>query len=235
MTLMRRVAMRISGVVVHYASAGCKEWAEGLAREVEFIESDWSALWWAVGSMRVLLDRREATVGSLREAAAKARQFSKSLRNGGFASGRILAAAFISFEIYYTLSFLDARNVQQRVWCGVVILTAIYLEIFMARNVRRRLLALVPPSDDDAVAWALYYKAELEYLCSRDLLMGSFIPLILLNTSVLLGERVGIRVNPIVGMSVQLIFVCLTLVLFWKRRQYQGQITALDAILQELS
>jgi hypothetical protein len=52
---------------------------------------------------------------------------------------------------------------------------------------------------------------------------------------VLLGERVGIRVNPIVGMSVQLIFVCLTLVLFWKRRQYQGQIAVLDAILQELS
>jgi len=50
--------MAISERVARWASPGCKDWAEGLAREVEFIENDWRALGWAIGSMRVLLDRR---------------------------------------------------------------------------------------------------------------------------------------------------------------------------------
>ena len=55
MTLVRRVAGKISRAVVRYASPGCKEWAEGLAREAEFVQGDWAALWWALGSTKVLL------------------------------------------------------------------------------------------------------------------------------------------------------------------------------------
>ena len=79
MTLVRRVAMKISGGVVRYASPGCKEWAEGLAREAEFIEGDWAALGWALGSARVLLDRRGAPMTSLADVAARGRRFSESL------------------------------------------------------------------------------------------------------------------------------------------------------------
>jgi hypothetical protein len=58
MSPIRRLAVRILGVVVRWASPGCKEWAEGLAREVEFIGGDWRALGWALGSVRVVLDPR---------------------------------------------------------------------------------------------------------------------------------------------------------------------------------
>lgn len=44
MTLIRKLAIKISNEVVIWASPGSKEWAEGLAREVTFIESDWAAL-----------------------------------------------------------------------------------------------------------------------------------------------------------------------------------------------
>jgi hypothetical protein len=233
MTVVRRSAMGIAAFVVRYAAPGCRDWAEGLAREVEFIEGDWAAFWWSLGSMRVLLDRREATVSSLNEAAAQARQFSQALRNGGFANGRMFATAFTTLEIFYALNFLNARNIQQRIWCGVVVLTAIYIEISMERNIRRRRLALVPPNDDDAVAWVLYYKSELEYRCSYDFSIRSFIPLFLLNASALLAERVGVRGNPVVGMLVELIFVCLTLFFLWKRQQFQRQIEALEVILRE--
>jgi hypothetical protein len=63
-TALRYLAARISGLVVRWAAPGCKEWAEGLAREVEFIESDWRALAWAIGSTRVLLDRKTSSLGS---------------------------------------------------------------------------------------------------------------------------------------------------------------------------
>jgi hypothetical protein len=72
MTLLRGLALKISNAVVKYASSGCREWAEGVAREVEFVQGDWAALGWAIGSMRLLLDRREATVCSMGEAVARA-------------------------------------------------------------------------------------------------------------------------------------------------------------------
>ncbi|AEU38980.1 hypothetical protein [Granulicella mallensis] len=64
MTLIRKWALKVSSAVVRYASPGCKEWAEGLAREVDFIEGDWAALSWAIGSTRVLLDRRQGSAGA---------------------------------------------------------------------------------------------------------------------------------------------------------------------------
>jgi hypothetical protein len=91
MTLVRRVAMKISGGVVRYASPGCKEWGEGLAREVEFIEGDWAALRWAIGSTRVLLDRRGAPMTSLADVAARGCRFSESLNKGGFSVMFIMA------------------------------------------------------------------------------------------------------------------------------------------------
>jgi hypothetical protein len=62
MTLVRRAAEKISRFVVRHASTGCVEWAEGLAREADFIQSDWAALLWSLGSLRVLLDRRPAPI-----------------------------------------------------------------------------------------------------------------------------------------------------------------------------
>jgi hypothetical protein len=58
MTLIRKGALKVSSAVVRYASPGCKEWAEGLAREIDFIAGDWAALSWAMGSTRVLLNRQ---------------------------------------------------------------------------------------------------------------------------------------------------------------------------------
>jgi hypothetical protein len=61
MTFLRKRALGISSWVTRWSSPGCREWAEGLEREGAFIESDWRALAWAIGSTRVLLDRRPAS------------------------------------------------------------------------------------------------------------------------------------------------------------------------------
>jgi hypothetical protein len=65
MTFIRRKALEISSWVTWLASPGCKEWAEGLEREVAFIDSDWRALGWAIGSARLLLEPQEAPLRSL--------------------------------------------------------------------------------------------------------------------------------------------------------------------------
>jgi len=75
MSLVRRKALEISSWVTWLASPGCKEWAEGLEREVAFIQSDWRALAWAIGSVRVVMDRRETPFGSLAEVPAAAKKY----------------------------------------------------------------------------------------------------------------------------------------------------------------
>jgi hypothetical protein len=64
MKLLRKTASEISSIVVRHASSGTREWAEAMAREVEEISGDWAALAWALGSLRVLADRRGAKSGA---------------------------------------------------------------------------------------------------------------------------------------------------------------------------
>ena len=55
MTRVRRVGIAVSDFVVRYAPTGSDEWARGLRAEFDVIDSDWAALGWALGSLRVLL------------------------------------------------------------------------------------------------------------------------------------------------------------------------------------
>jgi len=50
MRLPRRVAVRWLQAVVRNAPSPCREWASAMLRELDFIESDWAALFWALGS-----------------------------------------------------------------------------------------------------------------------------------------------------------------------------------------
>jgi len=75
MRLIRRLAVRISKKSVERAKPGCKEWAEGLEREVEFIEGDWRALGWATGSLGVLLRNPPKPLGNAEEIARAGRLF----------------------------------------------------------------------------------------------------------------------------------------------------------------
>ena len=103
MTLIRRKALEISSWVTWLASPGCKDWAEGLEREVAFIPSDWHALGWALGSIRVLFTPREVPLRSLAEVPTVAAKFVRDHRlkasftfYGCIATGFLLAVSLWS-------------------------------------------------------------------------------------------------------------------------------------------
>jgi hypothetical protein len=54
LTPMRRFATRTLEAVVRRARPGVREWGEAMLREMDFIESDWEALYWAIGSVRTV-------------------------------------------------------------------------------------------------------------------------------------------------------------------------------------
>lgn len=50
----RTVASRLLRAVQRLSPASSREWANGMLRELDFIESDWAALFWALGSVIAL-------------------------------------------------------------------------------------------------------------------------------------------------------------------------------------
>jgi hypothetical protein len=53
--LRRRFAAGLLRAVVRCAPAASRLWAEAMLRELEFVESDWGALWWALGGTTAIL------------------------------------------------------------------------------------------------------------------------------------------------------------------------------------
>lgn len=54
MSVIRRTASRWLGAMIRYAPAQCQDWGHAMLRESDFVESNWSALRWALGSMAAL-------------------------------------------------------------------------------------------------------------------------------------------------------------------------------------
>ncbi len=229
MTLVRRVAVRISGFVVDHASSGCWEWAEGLAREVEFVEGDWAALWWALGSLRVLLDRREDTVRSLSEASFKARQFRESLNERNYL---FMIISYLVFR--WALQSVNAHHGLERVGSGFVLLG--WWGEYFFRSMRRRVVARATPDGDDAREWAIYYRFVLERMCRPRFLMVKISPLVFCAVGFLAtfqGEG-GIRSHSVSYAIVVVVSVLVSLFWIQEQRWIHLQIAALGAVLDEV-
>jgi hypothetical protein len=165
MTLVRRLALRVSALVVRFASASCKEWAKGSLQETEHIESDWAALEWALGSTRVLLDRRGtpkqriATFGSLAEAMEAAHQFVALKKiELGLTLDRSYAIIALSVGVGTGFGVFSAANWLQRIGCiGVALAGAVYGVHTLLE--RKRLRSI---QDADIVDELQFYRSELQ-------------------------------------------------------------------------
>lgn len=133
MTLVRTLAVEISEFVVDHSSPGSKEWAEGLARESDFIESDWSAFFWSIGSLRVLLDHSPAPIRSTDDLLDAAKKFANSKRHGN-------ATFIIMFgqTLIFTDRYFRAGGTQQRLGCILGVLGTMLLGIFVLLHRRQR-------------------------------------------------------------------------------------------------
>jgi hypothetical protein len=55
MSVTRRLALKLLLAVLRYAPAESHEWTQAMLRELDFIESDWVALLWALGSSTAIV------------------------------------------------------------------------------------------------------------------------------------------------------------------------------------
>jgi hypothetical protein len=55
MSVARRLASTLLRAVVRRSAADGERWGAAMLRELDFVESDWGALWWAVGGASALV------------------------------------------------------------------------------------------------------------------------------------------------------------------------------------
>jgi hypothetical protein len=130
----------------------------------------------------------------------------------------------------YGLKLFGARSLQERVACGVVILAWTYMGAFL-RIQRNRLR--VPPEEDVAREWIVYYRSEMERICSASIFVQFFVPLTILFAGMIFVDKGGTRENAIFSTLLWSTFAGVKLFCAWKRRQFQRQIEVLDAVLNE--
>ncbi len=98
MSAVRRLASGLLRAVLRHSSSDSQDWAKAMLRELDFMESDWAALFWALGSTTAIfrhsvprgfrawlgkrLDQKE---GLMKESIAK--------KAAGVTSGIVIAVA----------------------------------------------------------------------------------------------------------------------------------------------
>ena len=162
MTLLRRIAVRISQKAVEKAKPGCREWAEGLAREVAFIQSDWRALAWALGCWRVLLRNPPKPLGTPEEIARAGRIYAGNREHVPPMAALIMATQVINFGLRAS----GHLSIAQRAGLAVAAVNAAYLAVVTWLETRM----LPRPDDMDDIAWIAFYRSELVRV--RDLYSG---------------------------------------------------------------
>lgn len=158
MTLVRRLALGISRRVVRWASPGCKEWAEGLEREAEVIESDWAALRWAIGSTRVLLDRRAAPLRSLDEVPAAVQK----LVDGAMVFGTLILFRPVIDGLWFLRWFFVTNSTLGRAGCVIGVLGSVIAVTYLLMEWRRLKETYKDYIYNDLVACAHFYKEQLK-------------------------------------------------------------------------
>lgn len=59
MALIRSLALRTLNAAVRRTRPEFRDWGLAMLREMDFIENDWAALFWAIGSVKSLTSSRK--------------------------------------------------------------------------------------------------------------------------------------------------------------------------------
>ena len=147
--MIRKVASRWLAAMIRYSPGLSREWANAMLREIDFVEGDWSALQWALGSMAALC--RYLISVELRAFHGKCRELSvKRVATGmlPLLSGAAAALIFLSICVAAFSALLHASwfNPMQQKLADRLLIVAVpetaYLAGVLAFWRRRKVFAV---------------------------------------------------------------------------------------------
>jgi hypothetical protein len=150
-TTIRRFASKILNTVARYAAPGTRDWVTAMSREIDFIANDWAALWWALGSMRILFKRQYVPLAGLAAVPRAAQCLAKTVRRRTII-GLVITLIEAGFFGYI---FFGVSTVALRLGSALTVAAMLYMayQLYARR-------AAQPPLDTASATFA--YRAELE-------------------------------------------------------------------------
>jgi hypothetical protein len=131
MAAIRKLASRLLRAVARHSSSATQDWANAMFRELDFVESDWAALFWALGSaaaifrhsvpraLRAWLEkRRDPSEGSPKESIGK--------KAAGVTAGIVIVVAVTSLafvlvrQLFYAFPAWDLGSMPW--WVGMIVI-----------------------------------------------------------------------------------------------------------------
>jgi hypothetical protein len=150
---IRGLASAILAAVIRRASPAMRQWGTAMLREMDFVENDWAALFWALGSATALFKHLEAPMSNLSDVLSRTQALMKKIRRrtlGGYAVCFILVVAFGSFIFIFP-------NTLQQVGSGLTVAAALYMAYQLHESRNGKL-----PSETQPSACSAFYRTELE-------------------------------------------------------------------------
>jgi hypothetical protein len=202
-----------------------------MLREMDFVENDWAALFWALGSATALFKHLEAPMSNLSDVLSRTQALMKKIRRrtlGGYAVCFILVVAFGSFIFIFP-------NTLQQVGSGLTVAAALYIAYQLHESRNGKL-----PSETQPSACSAFYRTELER--QRDFHRGPcfWSRLVIMVPGYILfcigfamaHPELAQGLTAIVGAFIVLCIVAIPLNLRLSRK-YQRQIDEVDALPKE--
>jgi len=227
MSAIRGLAVRISTLVVRCVSPGSKEWAEALAAEMEFIENDWSALAWSLGSLRVLLHHRGAPGTSVEDLIRSAKKLADARR-----AGNIAWIIFLGQAIHFAI-FPESREPLQHFGQELTAVGCAVLSVWMFFDQRR---GRKVPDGHNSAEMLSFYRTELERAAGFLRRPASWIVLMSFGCIAMgwtLGESGSFVAHPFKHALPSVLLVGFVLLFMHQRRSGLRQLARLRATLSE--
>jgi hypothetical protein len=133
----RRLAVKLLSAVLRHAPDDSRDWASAMLRELDFIEGDWAALLWAIGSATAIL-RRAASVWRLRfkNKTMEGRMINKGKKALGVGLGMLSALALVGCALAtLRIAGLVFPGLDHSPWAYWLAVMAVPEAIFVAATV----------------------------------------------------------------------------------------------------
>jgi cytochrome bd-type quinol oxidase subunit 2 len=151
MSATRRLASRLLRFVIRHSPSDSQDWGNAMLRELDFIESDWAALLWALGSTTAIFTHcaraLRARLGKQDRQKERPMANSNGKRAAGIAAGIAIAAVLVVSAlsvVHLLFHFVPAWDLRPMPWlmAAVVILEAIFVFAAVTLWRKRRPMAV---------------------------------------------------------------------------------------------
>jgi hypothetical protein len=116
MSMTRRLASRMLTIIIRHSSSESQLWGNAMLRELDFIEGDWAALFWAFGSTAALC--RHSVTSQLRTLGD--RHFNETFqikriakKTTGIVSGIVVAGSVLALCVGILIGLIRFASWQQ--------------------------------------------------------------------------------------------------------------------------